>query len=133
MLELPKTPDKIFEKTITSVVEVKAMTDEIESLGNAVIISDAELITNFHVISYANQGTSNIHDRIEIRIADESDYKTVDLIKYNENLDFALLSRTNEKGEIISGPLSIKWTGKVRIFLGSQRNSGHKIKMIYEL
>lgn len=102
ILELEKTPDKIFDKTITSVVELRATTDEKESFGTAVIISNTELITNFHVISYTNQGISNIHSLLEIRFADQSDYITVNLVKYDETLDLALLTMEDKKGKSIN-------------------------------
>lgn len=127
ILELQKAPDKIFDKTITSVVELRATSDEIESFGTAVIISNTDLITNFHVISYTNQGTSNIHSLLEIRFADESGYMTVNLVKYDENLDLALLSMEEKHGESISFQNGDIVEGQSVFLLGNAHNLGISI------
>lgn len=127
ILELQKAPDKIFDKTVTSVVELRATSDEIESFGTAVIISDTELITNFHVISYTNQGISNIHSLLEIRFADESDYITVTLVKYDETRDLALLSMEDKKGESISFHNGDIVEGQSVFLLGNANNLGISI------
>ncbi len=127
ILELQNTPDRIFDKNMNSVVELKATTDEIESFGTAVIISETELITNYHVISYTNQGVSNIHRSLEIRFVDESDYITATLIKYDENLDLALLSMEDKKGESISFQNGDIVEGESVILLGNANNLGISI------
>ena len=64
-----KSAQDVFEKSLSSIVEVKASTGDIESFGTAVIASNYELVTNFHVISYTNQSTTYIHTTIEIRFS----------------------------------------------------------------
>lgn len=127
ILDSQKAPDKIFDKTITSVVELRATSDEIEAFGTAVIISDTELITNFHVISYTNQGISNIHSLLEMRFVDESDYITVNLVKYDETRDLALLSMEEKKGEAISFYNGDIVEGQSVFLLGNANNLGISI------
>lgn len=90
---IPPTPNKLFEKSIESIVELKAISENVgESYGTAVCIkSDGYLVTNSHVVTYKQMGESLLFDEYFIRLANEEEYHTVELIKYNLETDIAVL------------------------------------------
>ena len=89
----PITAKEIFNNNIHSVVEVKAYTEDVgESFGTAEFIADdGTLVTNAHVVTYKNLGEDIQFDNISIRFCFEDDYRDVTLIKYNTDLDIAVL------------------------------------------
>ena len=88
-----KSSEKIFEESIMSVVEVKAVSKEIgESLGTAEFVdAKGTLITNAHVVTYTELGEVVAFDKISIRFATDEEFIDVELIKYDTQLDIAVL------------------------------------------
>jgi len=83
----------IFQNSIYSVVEIKATTESVgESFGTAVFVkSDGTLITNAHVVTYQQLGETYTFDNYYIRFSFEEDYREVSLVKYDSNLDLAVM------------------------------------------
>lgn len=93
-----KDPIDIFNMNVNSIVEVKAVTDSVgESYGTGVIYdSSGLLITNSHVISYTSLGETKTFDEYEIRFATKEDYQSATLIKYDVEIDLAILKINDE-------------------------------------
>ncbi len=89
----PLSASGIFYLCKNSVVELRAQSDEIgTSFGTAEIITnDGILITNAHVITYKKLETYFTFDDVSIRFSDEQDYRQIDIIKFDMNLDLAVL------------------------------------------
>ena len=89
----PLSPQKIYSDNLNGVVELKASSENVgESYGTAVFVgNDGTLITNTHVVTYKKMGEVHTFDSYEIRFATESEYRTVELMKYDEQLDLAIL------------------------------------------
>lgn len=83
----------IFNMNVNSIVEVKATTEKVgESYGTGVIYdSNGLLITNAHVISYTSLGEIKTFDSYEIRFATKEDYQSAKLVKYDTEIDLAIL------------------------------------------
>lgn len=92
-----QSAEQIFNHAMHSVVEVKASTDNVgESFGSAVFVfNDGTLVTNAHVVTYKSFDDYLEFDKIEIRIAFENNYRSVSLIKFNRDLDIAVLKLDN--------------------------------------
>ena len=87
-----KSPKEIFNKNIQSIVELKSTTNEIESFGTAVVISNqGELITNFHVVSYIQSSENHIHETILIRLSTQENYTEAIVTKFDEYNDLAFI------------------------------------------
>ncbi len=87
-----RMPNTIFKDNIFSIVEVKSTTDEFESFGTAVVISDqGELITNFHVVSYIQNSEKHIHETILIRLSTQETYTEVEVTKFDKYNDLAVI------------------------------------------
>ena len=88
-----KKAEHIFNNSIYSIVEIKASSEDVgESFGTAEFIgSDGTLITNAHVITYKKMGTYYTFDNLNIRFSFEENYRSVSLIKYDNDLDLAVL------------------------------------------
>lgn len=88
----------IFKMNVNSIVEVKATTDTVgESYGTGVIYdSSGLLITNAHVISYTSLGETKTFDSYEIRFATKEDYQSATLVKYDTEIDLAILKIIDE-------------------------------------
>lgn len=84
---------KLYDKSLKSVVEVKAYTKDVgESFGSAVLMkSDGTLVTNAHVVTYSKLGETKTFDEISIRFANSDDYRSVSLVKYDTTKDLAVL------------------------------------------
>ena len=84
---------KLYDKSLKSVVEVKAYTKDVgESFGSAVLMkSDGTLVTNAHVVTYSKLGETKAFDEISIRFANSDDYLSVSLVKYDTIKDLAVL------------------------------------------
>jgi len=122
-----KSAEKIFNKSLNSVVELKATTADLESFGSAVILSNNELVTNFHVISFTSQSITYIHTTIEIRFSNSNDYQEVTLKHYDSKLDLALLELTSSSGvPFKTNSLKIE-TGQQVYLLGNANNLGISI------
>lgn len=88
-----QTNEKIFDSSIYSIVEIKASTENVgESFGAAEFIkSDGTLVTNAHVVTYKKMGIYYSFEDINIRFSFEENYHSVSLIKYDNDLDLAVL------------------------------------------
>ena len=86
-------PDKIFEQSIQSIVELKAVSESAgESHGTAVCIEENNiLVTNAHVVTYSKMGDNLKFDEYYIRLANETEYHQVTLVKYDLETDIAVL------------------------------------------
>ena len=91
---------KIYDRSLQSVVEVKAYTKDVgESFGSAVLMkSDGTLVTNSHVVTYSKLGETKAFDEISIRFANSDKYISVTLVKYDALKDLAVL-KIKDKNE----------------------------------
>lgn len=89
----PPNPNELFEKSIESIVELKAVSENIgESYGTAVCVkSGGILVTNAHVVTYKQMGEPVEFNEYSIRFANEEEYHPVELIKYDLETDIAVL------------------------------------------
>lgn len=89
----------IFEKNALSVVEIKAVTEEVgESYGTGEFVkSDGTIITNAHVVTYSQLGEATTFENYFIRFMDSDDYIKVSLVKYDANLDLAILKYNSKE------------------------------------
>lgn len=89
----PKTASSIFNVCKFSIVELKAESENVGiSYGTAVIISDdGTMITNAHNITYSQLGQSYNFDKLSIRFVDEENYRSAIIIKFDLNLDLAVI------------------------------------------
>ncbi len=87
------TARDIFNNNINSIVEIKAYSENVgESFGTAEFInSDGFLVTNAHVVTYTSLTATQTFDKYYIRFATDEEYLEVSLIKYNSELDIAVL------------------------------------------
>ncbi len=87
------TAENIYYDNINSIVELKASSKSIgESFGTAEFIDEqGTLVTNAHIVTYKQLGVVHLFEEYEIRFANEDDYREVELIKYNVELDIAVL------------------------------------------
>ena len=85
--------DEIFSNNIYSIVEVKAYSENVgESFGTAEFINDDGcLITNAHVVTYSSLSVTQTFEKYYIRFATDEEFIEVSLIKYNSDLDIAIL------------------------------------------
>lgn len=90
--------EEIYSQSLLSVVEVKAKSGDIgESFGSAVFVSnDGTLVTNAHVVTFSEGGETKTFDKISIRFAFENDYRAVTRVKFDSDLDIAVL-KLNDK------------------------------------
>lgn len=89
----PLTATEIYDQSLYSVVEVKAESESVgESFGTGeVISSDGKIVTNAHVVTYTRLATVNEFERYYVRFAFEEEYRSVKLLKYDTELDLAVL------------------------------------------
>ena len=87
------TAKAIYSNNIYSIVEVKAYSENVgESFGTAEFIdSEGRLVTNAHVVTYTSLTIVNPFEKFYIRFAMDEEYIEVSLIKYNTELDIAVL------------------------------------------
>ena len=90
---MPKSASDIFNVTKNSVVEIMAESEGIGiSYGTAELISkNGTMATNAHVVTYSKLGETFTFDNILVRFIDEEDFREVELIKYDTDLDIAIL------------------------------------------
>jgi len=89
----PITAKEIFKDNIKSVVEVKAYSEDVgESFGTAEFVDDnGTLVTNAHVVTYTKLEETYEFESYFIRFASDENYIIVDLVKYDIDLDIAIL------------------------------------------
>lgn len=95
---------KLYNKSLQSVVEVKAYTKDVgESFGSAVLMkSDGTLVTNSHVVTYSKLGETKAFDEISIRFANSDKYMSVTLVKYDVLKDLAVLKIKDKNNKKLS-------------------------------
>lgn len=89
----PKSASGIFNTCKLSIVELKAESENVGiSYGTAVVISDdGTMVTNAHNITYSKLGENYTFSEISIRFIDESDYRNASIVKYDTDLDIAII------------------------------------------
>lgn len=119
---------KLYDKSLQSVVEVKAYTKDVgESFGSAVLMkSDGTLVTNAHVVTYSKLGETKPFDEISIRFANSDDYLSVSLLKYDITKDLAVLKMKDKtKGTPIKqGDIKKVKSGDEVFAIGNLSNYG---------
>ena len=87
------TSTEVFEKSIQSIVELKAYSQDIgESFGTAVCIGDdGVFVTNAHVVTYTRLGIEYQYEEYYLRFAHEEDYRKAELKKFDGEKDIAVL------------------------------------------
>ena len=95
---------RIYDRSLQSVVEVKAYTKDVgESFGSAVLMkSDGTLVTNAHVVTYSKLGETKAFDEISIRFANSDKYMSVTLVKYDVLRDLAVLKIKDKNNKKLS-------------------------------
>ena len=119
--------NKVYNNSIQSIVEVKAVKEDIgESFGTGEIIkSDGTIITNAHVVTYTRLGTTNKFDNYYIRFASEEGYREVSLVKYDNDLDLAVLKLDNVKTKVLKTADSSKLNSGDKVYaIGNTSNKG---------
>lgn len=89
----PLSPEKIFAKTVQSIVELKASSQSSgDSYGTAICIGDdGKFVTNAHIVTYTQLGTEYQYEELSIRFSDEENYRSINLVKYDRDADIAVL------------------------------------------
>lgn len=89
----PLSASGIFNSCKASILEIKAETEDVGiSYGTAELISkDGTMVTNAHIVTYSKLGETLAFEKISVRFVDEEDFREVELIKYDTNLDIAVL------------------------------------------
>ena len=84
---------EIYQDCLKSIVELRASSDNVgESFGTAEFIDkNGTLITNAHVVTYTRLGTVYQFENYSIRFSDEEDYYPIELVKYDVEIDIAVL------------------------------------------
>ena len=119
--------NKVYNDSIQSIVEVKAVKEDIgESFGTGEIIkSDGTIITNAHVVTYTRLSIANEFDNYYIRFANEEDYREVYLIKYDSDLDLAVLKLDDVKVKVLKTTDSSKINSGDKVYaIGNTSNKG---------
>ncbi|MDR2266442.1 MAG: trypsin-like peptidase domain-containing protein [Christensenellaceae bacterium] len=107
---------KIYQSVARQVVEVKAETGEnIISYGSAVLInSDGYFISNAHVVTYTQMATQIEFERYYIRFSFEDEYREVDLIAYDNDVDMSIL-KLKSMPDYKLKPIKIAKTDKLKV------------------
>ena len=89
----PLSASGIFNDCKFSIVELRAESESVGiSYGTAEIISnDGTMITNAHIVTYTQLGEIFSFEKFSVRFVDEENFREVELIKYNTDLDIAVL------------------------------------------
>ena len=128
----PKSASGIFNTCKLSIVELKAESENIgTSYGSAEIISDDGLmVTNAHVITYSKLGQLYTFDSVSVRFIDEENYRLAKIIKYNLDLDLAIIKLDNTNRKITPmkiGNNSLLNSGDDIFAIGNLNNNGLSI------
>jgi S1-C subfamily serine protease len=87
------TSREVFHNSQSYVVELKSQTGEtVVSYGSAILIDgDGTFISNAHMVAYKQMGVYNEFENYDIRFSFETEYRRVNLIKYDIDKDIAVL------------------------------------------
>lgn len=85
--------EEVYKNNLQSIVELKASSEDVgDSYGTAVFIdNDGTLVTNAHVVTYKKLDITYEFEILSIRFAAEKEYREVELVKFDESLDIAVL------------------------------------------
>lgn len=121
---MKKDATDIFKSAYESIVEIRVTEGEDIGYGSGVIISaDGKIVTNSHVVIYEE---NNPFDKIEVRLSYEEGYREVNLIKYDEYGDLALLQLNDVKVKNIK--INNKYTYGDQVYaIGNGSNYGISI------
>jgi len=91
---------QVFAISYRSVVEVKVQNNaEDVAFGSAVLVSSSEntgyFITNAHVVTYTRMAVVHEFEEHFIRFAFEEEYREVELVRFDRDLDLAILRISN--------------------------------------
>ena len=131
----PLSAGGIFNISKDSVVEIMAETEDVGiSYGSGVIVNkDGTIITNAHVITYKKLGQSYPFETISIRLINEQDFREVNIVKYDLDLDIAVLKLTcnrNLKAIKIGDDNKLDYGDKVYA-IGNMSNYGISLTIGY--
>ena len=92
-----KSASEIYQECLENVVELKAETESYgESYGTAEIItSDGIMVTNAHVVTYTRVSVVSTFEEYSFRFSYEDEYRSAELIKYDSEMDIAVLKITD--------------------------------------
>lgn len=109
----PLSANNIFNSCELSILELKAETEGVGiSYGTAELISsDGTMITNAHVVTYTRLSEKYVFENISARFVDEENFREVELIKYDIDLDIAVLKLATIDRKII--PIKIGDSSKL--------------------
>ncbi len=107
--------EEIYKNNLQSVVELKASSEYVgDSYGTAVFIDkEGTLVTNAHVVTYKKLDITYEFDNLSIRLATEGNYREVELVKFDENLDIAVL-KLKEPDSVNFKPAKIGRSDKLK-------------------
>lgn len=132
----PLSADSIFNSCKASILEIRAETEDVGvSYGTAELIStDGTMITNAHIVTYSQLGEIHTFDNISIRFVDEQYFREVELIKYDTDLDIAVLKLINVDRKItpikIGNDSNLDYGDKVYA-IGNMSNYGISLTIGY--
>ncbi|MDR2090830.1 MAG: serine protease [Clostridiales bacterium] len=123
--------ENIFEKSIAFTVELKCENaDGFQAFGTAVLTDSENLVTNAHVVVFSKSGETRIFDVYSVRFAFEYTYRQVELIRFDENADLAVL-KLKEKPDfakaVKSGNSDNLKAGETVYAVGNSMNYGLSI------
>ncbi len=127
------TPSEVFKKAQNYVVEIRAKTGEdMVSHGSAVLIDDDGIfISNTHVVTYKENGEYKVFDTFEIRFLFETEYRKVELVKHDIDLDISVMKLNDtsnlELKQIKLGEHSKIRSGDIAYAVGNGMNHGISI------
>lgn len=122
----------VYYKTVENIAELKASDPSRgDNYGTAVFLNDSGLlVTNVHVVMYQKDGQMKEYRKLQIRLPVEESYRDVSLLRYNEELDIAILKLDNNqrkiKGLKIGNPKKLEYGDKV-FSVGNMMNYGISI------
>lgn len=91
------TPEDAFNSSIMSVVELKAESEKHgTAYGSAVCIDDHRLVTNAHIVTFSDEGHTELFSSISIRPYDSDDYIPAKVIGYDVSKDLCALELTSQ-------------------------------------
>jgi len=119
-----KEANDIFKENYASIVEIRVTEGEDIGYGSGVVVSDdGKIITNAHVILYEE---NKLFSKVEIRLSYEEQYREVSILKYDSNLDLALLKLDNVELQNIETNTKYSYGDKVYA-IGNGSNYGLSI------
>lgn len=85
--------NNIYYSSVENIVELKVSSKAVgDSYGTAVFLdNDGILVTNMHAVTYTKNGEARLYDQLQIRFPTDEEYRDVTFVKYDEELDIAVL------------------------------------------